>query len=242
MRAALSTNWARRAPARCQTSHSGAHDGAVPVPCRAGLALAPTQTRLSGRLARGAWIDGERHGAASTLALRGEVSDMDDWWAEVEHDVLHCLDDQGTTSVEDIARRLTISEGAAVSLLAHLAREGKVRICSVEASDARSRAGGRPRAPAPAPGSGGPARRARPAAPLTCDRARRASCAGQARLQRDLPGIHLLELGLEARDALLGGKVVDEQDVEQQGEEQEARGHQHPRQPGARDVGHDRGF
>jgi DNA-binding Lrp family transcriptional regulator len=58
----------------------------------------------------------------------------DDWWADVERDVLACLDGGGTTSMANIARRLEISEDAAASLVAILAREGKRRISAVERS------------------------------------------------------------------------------------------------------------
>ena len=58
----------------------------------------------------------------------------DDWWADVEQDFLACLDGDRVTSVATIARRLAISEEAAGSLVAILAREGKVRISAVEAA------------------------------------------------------------------------------------------------------------
>jgi len=58
----------------------------------------------------------------------------EDWWADVERDFLACLNGDGTTSVTTIARRLKISEQAASSLVAILAREGKVRISAVEAT------------------------------------------------------------------------------------------------------------
>jgi len=56
----------------------------------------------------------------------------DDWWADVEQDFLACLEGEGSTSIATIARRLAISEDAASSLVAILAREGKVRISVVE--------------------------------------------------------------------------------------------------------------
>jgi len=56
----------------------------------------------------------------------------DDWWADVEQDFLACLEGDGSTSIATIARRLAISEDAASSLVAILAREGKVRISVVE--------------------------------------------------------------------------------------------------------------
>jgi len=56
----------------------------------------------------------------------------EDWWADVEQDFLACLEGDGSTSIATIARRLAISEDAASSLVAILAREGKVRISVVE--------------------------------------------------------------------------------------------------------------
>jgi len=56
----------------------------------------------------------------------------DDWWADLEQDFLACLEGDGSTSIATIARRLAISEDAASSLVAILAREGKVRISVVE--------------------------------------------------------------------------------------------------------------
>jgi len=56
----------------------------------------------------------------------------DDWWADVEQDFLACLEGDGSTSIATTARRLAISEDAASSLVAILAREGKVRISVVE--------------------------------------------------------------------------------------------------------------
>ena len=63
----------------------------------------------------------------------------DDWWADVERDFLACLDGDGTASVVTIARRLKMSEDAAGSLSAMLAREGKVRISIVERGTAATR-------------------------------------------------------------------------------------------------------
>jgi DNA-binding Lrp family transcriptional regulator len=59
---------------------------------------------------------------------------MDDWWNDVERDIMACLNSNGATPVHEVARRLAISEEAATSLLALLAREGKVRIRLVEAT------------------------------------------------------------------------------------------------------------
>lgn len=63
---------------------------------------------------------------------RGATADRSDsdWW-EVDREILECLANHGAMSVVEIARRLHLSEGEATSLLAMLAREGRVRICQV---------------------------------------------------------------------------------------------------------------
>jgi DNA-binding Lrp family transcriptional regulator len=53
-----------------------------------------------------------------------------DWW-QVDREILECLSEHEAMSVSEIARRLDLSEGEATSLLAMLAREGRVRICQV---------------------------------------------------------------------------------------------------------------
>jgi DNA-binding Lrp family transcriptional regulator len=53
-----------------------------------------------------------------------------DWW-EVDREILECLANHGSMSVADIAGQLHLSEGETTSLLAMLAREGRVRICQV---------------------------------------------------------------------------------------------------------------
>jgi len=67
---------------------------------------------------------------------------MDDWWSDVEKDVLGCLDGPEAIAPADIAKRLGVSEDATISLLAMLAREGRVKICLVSraGSSARARA------------------------------------------------------------------------------------------------------
>jgi DNA-binding Lrp family transcriptional regulator len=52
------------------------------------------------------------------------------WW-EIDREILECLAGQNAMSVADIASQLHLSEGETTSLLAMLAREGKVRICQV---------------------------------------------------------------------------------------------------------------
>lgn len=58
---------------------------------------------------------------------------MENWWSEVENDLLQCLrDGGGAMTPGDIGRRVGLSEAATSSLLAMLVRDGKVRICLVE--------------------------------------------------------------------------------------------------------------
>ena len=56
----------------------------------------------------------------------------DDWWADVDYDLLCCLDTDGPVSIDTVAHRLGIPERAASSLVAMLACEGKVHIRLVE--------------------------------------------------------------------------------------------------------------
>ena len=56
---------------------------------------------------------------------------VDDYWADLNRDILECLA-TGPISPGEIGRRLGISEGAAASCLSLLAAEGRVRICLVE--------------------------------------------------------------------------------------------------------------
>ena len=60
-----------------------------------------------------------------------EVTGADDFWADLNHDILKCLA-MGPVSPGEIGRRLGISEAAAASCLSMLAAEGQVRICLVE--------------------------------------------------------------------------------------------------------------
>jgi hypothetical protein len=59
---------------------------------------------------------------------------MDDWWKDVEDDVLRCFDGRGALPPAEIAARLGVSEASATSLLAIMAQEGKVTICLVSSS------------------------------------------------------------------------------------------------------------
>lgn len=57
-------------------------------------------------------------------------NDPEEWWA-VDREILQCLAQHPAMTVTDIARQLHLSEGEATSLLAELAREGRVRIREV---------------------------------------------------------------------------------------------------------------
>ena len=70
-----------------------------------------------------------RMGSTSRAATTG----ADDFWADLNRDILRCLA-TGPVSPGEIGRRLGISEAAAASCLSMLAAEGRVRICLVERS------------------------------------------------------------------------------------------------------------
>lgn len=57
---------------------------------------------------------------------------MDDWWGEIDDAVLGCLLEFGESSPDEIGRRLGMSTEAAVSVLAMLAQQGRVRILRAE--------------------------------------------------------------------------------------------------------------
>jgi DNA-binding Lrp family transcriptional regulator len=57
-------------------------------------------------------------------------ADAGEWWA-IDREILDCLAGHGAMAPTEIARQLGLSESEAASLLAMLAREGKVRICQV---------------------------------------------------------------------------------------------------------------
>ena len=56
---------------------------------------------------------------------------MDDWWAELDDEILACLHQDRVTTPAEVAGMLGLTEASTISLLAMLARQGKVRICSV---------------------------------------------------------------------------------------------------------------
>jgi DNA-binding Lrp family transcriptional regulator len=61
---------------------------------------------------------------------KAHQADPGNWWA-VDQEILECLAGHGAMTLAEISRRLGLSEGETMSLLAMLAGEGKVRICQV---------------------------------------------------------------------------------------------------------------
>jgi DNA-binding Lrp family transcriptional regulator len=59
------------------------------------------------------------------------MHDAEDWWVTVDAETLRCLTDNGPMSPADLGKRLGISEDGTTSLISHLVREGKIRICLV---------------------------------------------------------------------------------------------------------------
>ena len=59
---------------------------------------------------------------------------MADWWSELEHELLTCVEEIGLATPAEVGRRLGFSETSAASLLAILVREGKVRMCLVQSA------------------------------------------------------------------------------------------------------------
>jgi len=66
----------------------------------------------------------------------------DDWWAEIDDEILDCLRAGGPMSPAAIGGRIGVSEASVTSILSMLARQGQVRVCLVELSDAAGAAAG----------------------------------------------------------------------------------------------------
>jgi Winged helix-turn-helix DNA-binding len=69
-----------------------------------------------------------------TLLKEIAMTDSEDWWGTVDADTLRCLSENGPMTPAELGKRLGISEDGATSLVSHLAREGRVRICLVESA------------------------------------------------------------------------------------------------------------
>jgi hypothetical protein len=61
-----------------------------------------------------------------------DTTDVGDYWTGIEDEIVSCLRDHGPMPPDELGDYLRISRGAAVSLIAMLARDGKVRIGLVE--------------------------------------------------------------------------------------------------------------
>ena len=59
------------------------------------------------------------------------MTDHDDWWGAVDAETVRCLSEHGPMSPDELGKRLGMSEEAAASVVSHLVREGKVRMCLV---------------------------------------------------------------------------------------------------------------
>lgn len=56
---------------------------------------------------------------------------MEDWWKDVEDDLLRCFEARTTLAPAEIAARVGMSEQCVTSLIALLASEGRLKICLV---------------------------------------------------------------------------------------------------------------
>jgi DNA-binding Lrp family transcriptional regulator len=59
---------------------------------------------------------------------------MDDWWSDIDNEILTTLAAEGPMEPAEVARRLGVTESSAISLITSLVIEGKVRVCLVEAT------------------------------------------------------------------------------------------------------------
>jgi DNA-binding Lrp family transcriptional regulator len=59
---------------------------------------------------------------------------MDDWWSDIDNEILATLEAGGRMEPAEVARQLGVPESSAASLIWGLASQGKVRICLVEAA------------------------------------------------------------------------------------------------------------
>ena len=62
------------------------------------------------------------------------MSEPETWWSTVDDETLRCLAEHGPMSPDELGKRLGMSEAAAISLLSHLVREGRARVCLVAAA------------------------------------------------------------------------------------------------------------
>ncbi len=62
------------------------------------------------------------------------ISAMDDWWSDIDNEILRTLAAGGAMAPADIARRLGVSEASVTSLIWALVSQGKIRVRLVEAA------------------------------------------------------------------------------------------------------------
>ncbi|HTY80750.1 MAG TPA: winged helix-turn-helix domain-containing protein [Candidatus Bathyarchaeia archaeon] len=58
--------------------------------------------------------------------------DPADWWGATDGEILDCLRERGTLSLDELCEKLGLTEGTATAFVAMLAREGRLRICQIE--------------------------------------------------------------------------------------------------------------
>lgn len=71
-------------------------------------------------------------GIERTCSAAGTDVTTEDWWGDIERDILDCLARNGALATAEIGRQLGFSEATASALVSLLASEGKVRISRVE--------------------------------------------------------------------------------------------------------------
>jgi hypothetical protein len=59
---------------------------------------------------------------------------MDDWWGDIDNEILAALSTGEAMDPADIARRLGVSEASVTSLIWALVSQGKIRVRLVEAA------------------------------------------------------------------------------------------------------------
>lgn len=57
---------------------------------------------------------------------------MNDWWSDIDNEILTTLGEGGAMEAAEVGRRLGLTESAVTSLISSLASQGKVRIRLVE--------------------------------------------------------------------------------------------------------------
>jgi len=55
-----------------------------------------------------------------------------DWWGATDGEILGCLKEHGSVSLDELCKELGLTEGTATAFVAMLAREGRLRIREVE--------------------------------------------------------------------------------------------------------------